>query len=42
MKKIILLLLMTMLFMAGVDAQQNNKKVKAAETKLDETILSVT
>lgn len=42
MKKIILLLLMTMLFMAGVDAQQNNKKVKAAESKLDETILSVT
>ena len=42
MKKVILLLLMSMLFMAGVDAQQKNKQAKAAESKQDETILSVT
>ena len=42
MKKYILLLLMAMLFMAGVDSQQKNKQAKAAELKQDGTILSVT
>lgn len=42
MKKNILLLLMAMLFIAGVDAQQKNEQAKAAESKQDGTILSVT
>lgn len=42
MKKNIFLLLMAMLFIAGVDAQQKNEQAKAAESKQDGTILSVT